>query len=1416
MTKKLFYSFAFLFLIIIDISAQTTTAFRKDYNQAMFDLPGNIIEGLTQNTYVMTGTNLNFLPIYGTVSQLNDTGAVVWSYRYSDASIGFQLNDIKKNMANNQYYLCGGSESNAAVFMILDPAGNVLNSKKFNISEADGAWFNRIVKVADGGYVAVGYVTGYDPDGAGPEIKYNPITWTSSTNGTTHTDAISSPLIVKLDVNGNHVWHKVFRYYTAATKNPSTERIYNNASFKDVVEVADGYVAVGSYDVNQHRSVTSGDDEDDATPQDALILKTTTAGVITYHKQIDLPSSSTTQSSKYLAAVNKTSAGDIIAAGSTDDGYELIQKFVGTGGFSNIFSRRFRYSTSFFGTLTDPVDVSQIYEVTGSTDLVTMSMYIKPLSFFANAIHRVNSTATTNVWTKRYNFNLVSILPRGGQTSDNGYISMSMTFGGTDYDYHVFKTDPNGDTPLTGCPPTSFSPTASAGPTTFADPHYNSWSGTPGPNTIGIARTAITLTPNYICTKTACITPAAATTVTATPNPICAGQSTTITASGPATGVTYQVYTAATGGTNLGTTPLVVTPGVTTTYHIETVNNSDPNCVSTTRTSVTVTVNPSPTVTANASPSTSICVGDLVTLTGGGATSYTWDNGVTNGVAFSPATTTTYIVIGTTSGCSDTAQITITVNAAPTVTANASPSNTICAGSSVTLTGSGATSYTWNNGVTDGVAFVPAATTTYTVIGNVGSCADTAQITITVNPAPTVTANASPSTTVCAGNPVTLTGGGATSYTWDNGVTDGVAFTPTVTTTYTVTGTDANNCTNTAQITITVNPAPTITANASPSTTICAGTPVTLTGGGAASYSWDNGVIDGVAFTPTVTTTYTVTGTDANNCTNTAQITITVNPAPTVTANASPATSICVGDQVTLTGGGATSYTWDNGVTDGVAFTPATTTTYTVTGTDANNCTNTAQITITVSPAPTVTANASPSTTICAGDTVTLTGSGATSYTWDNGVTDGVPFVPTTTTTYNVTGSTGTCSDVDQITITVNPAPTITANASSITSCAGDTVTLTGSGGVSYTWDNGVTDGVPFIATATATYTVTGTGANGCTNTDQVTVTVNPTPTVTANASPSTTICNGDPLTLTGSGATSYTWDNGVTDGVAFVPTATTTYTVTGTDANGCFATDQITITVTTCIVPQASFTVSDSVVCAGGCIDFTDTSSDALSWSWTFAGGNPSSSSDQNPTVCFDSAGIFTVQLVVTNAFGTDSMSTQIVVHPNPTIVAGSDVTIMFGNTANLTSTTTSTSSFSWTPSFNVVCPTCQNTQANPEETTTYTVTLTDTNGCVARDSMTVFIEFENIIWVPNIFSPNGDGSNDILFVRGKGIQSVLFFIYDRWGEKVFETTDINLGWDGTFNGEPMNKAVFVYYVEATFMDGSKATKKGDVTLIR
>ena len=504
-----------------------------------------------------------------------------------------------------------------------------------------------------------------------------------------------------------------------------------------------------------------------------------------------------------------------------------------------------------------------------------------------------------------------------------------------------------------------------------------------------------------------------------------------------------------------------------------------------------------------------------------------------------------YTLGGFWNSCLDSASKTVTVHPLPTVTANAT-STSVCAGTQVTLTGGGASSYTWDNGVTDGVAFTPTATTTYTVTGtSANNCQNTAQVTVTVNPQPTVTANAT-ATTICAGDQVTLTGSGATSYTWNNGVTNGVAFTPTATTTYTVTGT-TGSCSDVDQITITVNPTPTVTANAT-STSVCAGTQVTLTGGGASSYTWDNGVTDGVAFTPTATTTYTVTGTNANNCQNTAQVTVTVNPLPTVTANAST-TTVCAGGQVTLTGGGATSYTWDNGVTDGVAFTPTATTTYTVTGTDGNNCQNTDQVTVTVAAGITVTANAT-ATSICAGDQVTLTGGGASSYIWDNGVTNGVAFTPTATTTYNVTGTSGSCTDNDQITITVNPLPTVTASASSSSICNGDPVTLTGGGASSYTWDNGVTDGVAFNPTATTTYTVTGTDGNNCQNTATTTVTV-----TTIDATTTTT---GTTITANNSNAT-YQWvdcDNsnqpisGATS-QSFTPSATGNYAVIVTE-NGC------------------------------------------------------------------------------------------------------------------------------------------------------------------------------------------------------------------------------------------------------------------------
>jgi gliding motility-associated-like protein len=112
--------------------------------------------------------------------------------------------------------------------------------------------------------------------------------------------------------------------------------------------------------------------------------------------------------------------------------------------------------------------------------------------------------------------------------------------------------------------------------------------------------------------------------------------------------------------------------------------------------------------------------------------------------------------------------------------------------------------------------------------------------------------------------------------------------------------------------------------------------------------------------------------------------------------------------------------------------------------------------------------------------------------------------------------------------------------------------------------------------------------------------------------------------------------------------------------------------------------------------------------------------------------------------------------------------------------------------------------------------VITVEENGCTSQDTVSIIVSYEPVIFVPNIFSPNGDNNNDVLYVRGRGIDYVTFYVYDRWGEKVFESTRMEDGWDGTFRGKPMNPAVFVYYVEATFLDGTSTTLKGDVTLIR
>ncbi len=475
-----------------------------------------------------------------------------------------------------------------------------------------------------------------------------------------------------------------------------------------------------------------------------------------------------------------------------------------------------------------------------------------------------------------------------------------------------------------------------------------------------------------------------------------------------------------------------------------------------------------------------------------------------------------------------------------------------------------------------------AGTTTYTAVAtSLAGCSAQGTVALTANPLPTVTASSDDlDNTVCSGTMVTLSGGGASTYAWTGGVTDATPFSATTTTTYTVTGTDVNSCQNTATITLTVNALPTVTASSDDAdNTVCSGTMVTLSGGGSSTYAWTGGVTNATAFPATATTTYTVTGTDVNSCQNTATITLTVNALPTVTASSNVTNDeVCVGGMATLTGGGASTYAWTSPVMDGVAFTPTMTDTYTVTGTDVNSCQNTATITLTVNALPTITASSDATNDeICVGNSVTLTGGGAVSYAWTSPVMDGVAFTPTMTDTYTVTGTdVNGCENTTTITITLNALPTVTASSDATNDevCAGLMVTLNGAGADTYIWSDGggvtgITDGASFAPSMTDTYTVTGTDLNGCENTATITITVNALPAVDLTPFASSVCDNGGPVTLVDGTPTGGMFSGLGVTGNMFDPSVTGqgmwTITYTVTDANNCNNSDSEVITVDLC-----------------------------------------------------------------------------------------------------------------------------------------------------------------------------------------------------------------------------------------------------------
>ncbi|MEO5644701.1 MAG: PKD domain-containing protein [Bacteroidia bacterium] len=805
-------------------------------------------------------------------------------------------------------------------------------------------------------------------------------------------------------------------------------------------------------------------------------------------------------------------------------------------------------------------------------------------------------------------------------------------------------------------------------------------------------------------TQTITITALPNITTTTTAGTICSGSSTTLTGAG---GVTYNWMPG-----NLSGTTVTVSPGTTTTYTVTGTNAA--GCTNTATRTIMVT--PTPTVTVTAT-STSICTGNSTSLTAAGATTYAWMPGSLSGttVTVSPATTTTYTVTGTTSGCTSTATRLITVTPSPSITTTTT-GGTICSGSSTTITGNGATTYLWMPGSLTGttVTVSPTTTTTYTVTGTTGACTGTATRTITVNPAPTITTTTT-NASICTGGSTSMTASGGTSYNWMPGNLTGatVTVTPGTTTTYTVTGTAANGCTSTATRSITVTPSPTVTTTTT-GATICNGSSSTITANGATTYLWMPGSLTGTTVTvsPSTTTTYTVTGT-TNGCTGTVTRTITVNPSPNITTTTTAAT-ICSGNSSNMTASGGTSYNWMPGNLAGTTVTvsPATTTTYSVTGTAANGCTSTATRTITVNPTPTVTATTS-SSSICNGNTITLTATGATTYNWMPGNVNGavITRTPAATTTYTVTGTSTGCSSTATVTVIVGAPPVVTVSAASASICTGSSATLTGSGAATYTWMPGSLSGtsVTVSPVATTTYTVTGSTGPGCTNTATLTVTVNPLPSVSATTS-NATICNGNTASITASGASTYTWMPGSLTGTTITdaPSVTTTYTVTGTDVNGCTnsATQLITVTTT----PTVTATTTAATICDGS--STTLTASGAPSFNWM-----PGNLTGTTVTVSPSATTTYTVTGTAANGCMATTTST-ITVDPTPVVTATISNTSVCGG-ATITLTANGATTYNWMPG-NM---SGASVSTIPVSSTTYTVTGTEPTGCFSAATVAVIV---------------------------------------------------------------------------------------------
>ncbi|MCE3279869.1 MAG: hypothetical protein K0S44_2060, partial [Bacteroidetes bacterium] len=773
----------------------------------------------------------------------------------------------------------------------------------------------------------------------------------------------------------------------------------------------------------------------------------------------------------------------------------------------------------------------------------------------------------------------------------------------------------------------------------------------------------------------------------------------------------------------------------------------------------------------------------------------------------------------------------------------------------------------------------PSSTTSYTVTGTTSGCTNTAVSTVAVNPIPLVSVN-SPS--ICPGSTATLTANGASTYVWSAGATSTGANTatasPASTTSYTVTGSSLG-CSATAVATVTINNALTVDAGLNDSICFGGSSNLSVTPNGAGyTYSWtpstglNNASIYNPVASPTTTTTYSVTVTDANGCSGNDNVTVFADPQITLALAGIPASCNGSTDGQTIVipsgGSGTYTYSWNPGSCSAAACNVSAGS-YTVTVTDSWACTATGTSLITEPTA--VTASFTQINVTCknaCNGSATVTPSGGTTnaggtynYSWDTSP------VQTTQTATGLCAGTYSCVVTDAngcspaggaIVVTITEPTQLTLAAiSDVTICTGGSTPLTatpngGTGSYNYSWSpaTGLTSTNTANTTAspasTTTYTIVVTDANLCSTQTIAKVIVNPPLTVVTTGT--TTICPGATTPLSavasngnGSGYT-YSWlpvtglNNPAIGNPTATPVSTTTYTVTVND--GC--SPSITSSVTVTVEPRPLPVISPSAIagCAPQCITFNETSSmippaTITGWSWNFGDPAANPGTGQTASNCYTTSGTYTITVTATTNAGCTATSAPFIITVNPIPIAEFSApasTSIFSPEVQYTDQSYVAPGFiaTWNWSFGDSLSTALNNSSTLQHPThtfseigTYCAELIVTSNAGCKDTIMhcIIIDPEFTFFIPNAFSPNDDGTNDEFFGKGDNIIKYEMSVYDRWGNLTFYTNDINKHWNGRFNNdgaEVLLEDVYVYTVKVTDHHNKVHKYLGTVTIVK